>query len=245
MEVPGIKLKDVKIEANSADGVLEILAVRKNTDGKPMMNYVKKFALNTKYVDMGKINASLEDGILLVEIPKKPAMKPISIQPVAQDPPAELGNHYHFSVDVPGVKLAHADITIKDGNRLTLIAERKGISVIRRSVVLDDAKFAVAKTSAYLMDGILTIVVPEKETTKNDKANKEDNKRSLIVPVHSGHDNSTKKHEGSHHTDDKVHKIGSEKEDHDDVVVVETVGKEEVAKEEDDPAVVVHKEKTQ
>ena len=250
MEVPGIKLKDVKIEANPTDGVLEILAVRKNVQGKAIVHYVKQFSLNTKYVDMSKISASLEDGILLVKIPKKPAIKPIQIQPVAQDPPTALDHQYHFSVDVPGVKLAHVDITISDGNRLTLIAERKGVSVIRRSVVLDDVAYATAKTSAYLMDGILTIVVPEKQETaqENDDKKEQGNKSRHLVQVHAGHSYSTKKdQEPSNETQDTFPKNTSAKDDHDDLVVVETVGNEEDPKEEnDDPAAaVVHKENSQ
>ena len=249
MEVPGIKLKDVKIEANPTDGVLEILAVRKNVQGKAIVHYVKQFSLNTKYVDMSKITASLEDGILLVKIPKKPSIKPIQIQPVAQDPPTALDHQYHFSVDVPGVKLAHVDITISDGNRLTLIAERKGVSVIRRSVVLDDVTYATAKTSAYLVDGILTIVVPEKQETaqENDDKKEQGNKSRLLVQVHAGHSYSTKKdQEPSNETQDTFPKNTSAKDDHDDLVVVETVANDDPKEENDDPAAaVVHKENSQ
>ncbi|KYG68683.1 hypothetical protein AZI87_05465 [Bdellovibrio bacteriovorus] len=75
VDLPGIKKEDLKIELN--DNVLSISGERKR--GNSAESFTKRFTL-PKTVDVEKIEANYEDGVLNMYLPKAAAAKPRSIE---------------------------------------------------------------------------------------------------------------------------------------------------------------------
>lgn len=86
-ELPGLSDKDLKLEVK--DGVLEISAERKDRkeekDGTKWIrrerrefSFMRRFSLPDE-VDAEKIEAAFKDGVLSVELPKKPQAAPRSV----------------------------------------------------------------------------------------------------------------------------------------------------------------------
>lgn len=71
VEVPGVKQKDINISLEK-----DILSVVAKND---KYNYEKSFRLSEK-VDLEKVGASLEDGVLTIHLPKKAQVQPKRIE---------------------------------------------------------------------------------------------------------------------------------------------------------------------
>mmetsp|Transcript_18920 Transcript_18920/g.24339 ORF Transcript_18920/g.24339 Transcript_18920/m.24339 type:complete len:312 (-) Transcript_18920:95-1030(-) len=188
MDIPGVKAQDIIIQDN--DGHLKIEATRKSGENK--VRYKREFALEKKSMSLGGITSSLADGVLTIKIPKKPSSEPFSITPVAMDPPPLDEGSFDFTFEIPGVKLPDLGI-YSDGGRLEIIAKRKAgasspASIMKRNYTVDDEKVDMAKASAYLMDGILTIMAPKKTIEP---------KSSHSIPVLIVNDDTGKESDGN------------------------------------------------
>merc|ERR1712032_669716 len=70
VDLPGVDRSDVDVTLEG--DLLVIIAMRKpECDGKPKREYQKRFALVEDEVDMDKIEANLNNGVLVVTVPKK------------------------------------------------------------------------------------------------------------------------------------------------------------------------------
>lgn len=81
VELPGFKKKEVKVELN--DGTLVVACERKtvNEDGEEKSDVVFRRAMNVpEGINVGKVAAKLEDGILTVTLPKAEERKPREIK---------------------------------------------------------------------------------------------------------------------------------------------------------------------
>jgi len=82
-DVPGVTKDGVDLKLE--DGVLEVTAHRPSSDATPVYSeyrtasYYRAFSLSDD-IDSGNINASLQDGILTVSLPKSPKAKPRKIE---------------------------------------------------------------------------------------------------------------------------------------------------------------------
>ena len=81
VDVPGVKAADLNVTFK--DGQLQISGSRrsKSEDGKTVKRarFSKSFSLNEDEVDVSKMKANLEDGVLLITVPKKPEREPLKI----------------------------------------------------------------------------------------------------------------------------------------------------------------------
>ncbi len=179
MELPGIKPKDVSVTLDGS--VLKILAAARRRDEKVVKNYQREFTLDRKLVNLAGVSATLSDGILTIDLPRNPAPEPMTITPLAMDPPQlddkDEGTILDVSIELPGVKLADMKVSVK-GTELSVQATRKRASsssvLKRRFTIPEDSDMKQA--SAYLMDGILTIMAPK-------KTNAEVTYRERSIPV--------------------------------------------------------------
>lgn len=80
MNIPGVKKEDIEIGVK--EDKLSITASRKKMDkvGEEekeviLSQYEESFTVNTKSIDLDSIEASLEDGILTLKLPKKEEIK--------------------------------------------------------------------------------------------------------------------------------------------------------------------------
>jgi HSP20 family protein len=86
-EIPGLSKEDVNVDLE--DNVLTIVGQKRNTDKKENVNYIRKelkrsnfqrsFKLNSSF-NLSEIAAKFENGILLIDVPKKEAEKPKKIK---------------------------------------------------------------------------------------------------------------------------------------------------------------------
>ena len=195
MDLPGVKSDDMKLSV--AEFVLTIEGNRKSSDGKALAKFQRKFLMDKKSVDpSADIKASLSDGVLLVKIPKKPTTEAVVILPSLSEPQLDekSGTTFRFQVELPGVKPNDLEITL-DGDRLSISAKRKygsSFSKIERSFAIDDNKIDGPKMSAYLVDGILTVVAPKRSEVPSTS--------KKIVPVASFSDGSSEKEEAVKNT---------------------------------------------
>ena len=74
LEVAGYKKKDISI--NITD---DILTIKGRTKAGKVRSFQRNFTLDGCIIDYDKVSSSLEDGILLVKLPKKEEAKPKTI----------------------------------------------------------------------------------------------------------------------------------------------------------------------
>jgi len=162
MDLPGIKPEDVTVSLNHSD--VKVVATRKQ-NAKVVKQYQREFTIDKKAINSGEITSALEDGVLTITFPKKPAAEPIELELLTMDPPAsDNDDTFRFDLELPGVKKADLKVSLKD-DTLSIHAHRKvgsSSSVLKRRFTVPD-EIEIEKVSAYLMDGILTVLAPKKE----------------------------------------------------------------------------------
>jgi len=178
LDIPGVKHDDVKVTVQGT--TLKLLAERKQGD-RVTGRFSKAFELNEEQaaIKEDEIQASLVDGVLNVVVPKKqeenkkdPKTINYDIQVENTDPPHHVKDEddkedgVRFTYDVPGIKAADLKVSVVS-NRLVLCGERKhriGRSTqFHRSLVLDPKMVQVTGITAYLADGVLTVMIPKKQ----------------------------------------------------------------------------------
>jgi HSP20 family protein len=77
VDVPGVKAADVKVEVEDDNKVLHVYGGRKVTKGDRVSEtrFDKRFTIGDN-VDIEKMTAKLEDGVLCLEAPKKEESRP-------------------------------------------------------------------------------------------------------------------------------------------------------------------------
>jgi len=77
-ELPGVKREDIKVE--TADGALKITATRKEKNGEKEESFASTRSVSLPQdVELGKVAAAYENGVLTVTLPKREALKPREI----------------------------------------------------------------------------------------------------------------------------------------------------------------------
>lgn len=185
-DVPGVKKEDVSIEEH--DGVLEVSAKRKSHE-TVTAQLEKKYKIDERMVDVSKIKAVLEDGVLNIVLPKNKDAKaagpssititsgyptePETANNDANDENNKVNKEFRFSTDLPGVRLDDVEIMLKDDDndvfgrtdtyQLIIHAKRqKGalVTKIHRQCSVPASLFEMSKIQAFLADGVLTVVAP-------------------------------------------------------------------------------------
>ena len=167
MDVPGVKSHQVGIEEKN--GEVEIVAIRMdNSQTNVAHTYQEVLYVDPYKADLENTQAHLDQGVLMIEIPKKVTPEMIQLEPVAEHPPAstsEESDEFRIEADLPGVKPSqlHLKVSTKE-NILYLRANREvgqsSIMVTRRMFAVPrDADMAAAR--AYLLDGVFTLVAPK------------------------------------------------------------------------------------
>lgn len=193
LDVPGVKAGDVEVTVEGIQD--ETLVVRgKRNVGKEeeSRKFSKSFALDTRS-NTNQISAELENGVLLLTIPRVAIKKKESVQKVAvnkgsDETVASSGaNAFPFEVelDVPGVSASNIDITIKGNSdkTLTITAVREVGKDIdgnprkretSRSYSVDET-VDTSKIVANLSNGVLKVSAPA------NARKTEETVRSIIV----------------------------------------------------------------
>eukprot|EP00977_Amphora_coffeiformis_P008726 scaffold1982_cov93-Amphora_coffeaeformis.AAC.48 len=172
MDIPGVQAPLVTIEEKG--GELEIVAIRMTTNGEVDKTYQDVFYLDPTKAELAEIKANLIDGVLTITAPKKAKPEPIAIQAVSVQPPMETGEEstgFRVTLDMPGIKPSKLSIKVHD-NVLSLRGERPmcdEIMVLRRMVEIP-RHVDMTQASAYLMDGVFTLVAPPRETITDTDA---------------------------------------------------------------------------
>jgi HSP20 family molecular chaperone IbpA len=90
VDLPGVKAADLSVTCK--EGVLKITGTRRRTSTpgakQQPSSFMKSFAVNQHAVDFTKLTANLSDGVLVVNIPKKPKPVARTFTITQQSPPA-------------------------------------------------------------------------------------------------------------------------------------------------------------
>jgi HSP20 family molecular chaperone IbpA len=180
-DLPGIKHADLRVDFH--DGTLHIEGSRKK--GTKKQSFSRRLAMDEDAIDIEKMTATLEDGILTVKAPKaKPAntnnkedeketggRKLVVSKASPPQEPAEM----NMEIDMPGVKLADLEIVLANNGLLSVVGERKRSgksepTKVTEAYMLNTRKVDVSKMEAYLDDGVLTIRAPARVHKKKTVA---------------------------------------------------------------------------
>lgn len=108
IDVPGVHVSDLnlKVEAN---GRVHIEGVRRRyigggsggeTTAQKKYRFEKTYTLNPQVVDLAKAKANLADGVLVITIPKKPKLEPLTIS-ITTNPHEQPSTSDNGSVNKP------------------------------------------------------------------------------------------------------------------------------------------------
>lgn len=192
LDVPGVKAGDIEVTVEGIqDEVLVVRGKRNVGKGEEARKFSKSISLDSRS-DTNQISADLENGVLLVTVPRLAIERTESVQKIAVNKvsddefvaSSEGANSFPFEVelDVPGVSASNIDIAIK-GNRektLTISAVRElgkdidGNSRKKETLkryILDD----IVDTSnivASLSNGVLKVTAPANATKSEEVVRK-------------------------------------------------------------------------
>ena len=194
LDVPGVKETDLEVTVEGTkDKTLVVSGKRivgKGDDGiVQTKDFTKSFPLDPNS-DINQMSASLENGVLVVSVPRlvvetTEIIKKIPISQVSEDSQAEKSETdsqpFQLELDVPGVQESNIDIEVKgDGEKtLTITAVREMgkdsngnplTKELSKSFQINEL-VATDKIVATLSNGVLTVSAPvdEKKAEKSVK----------------------------------------------------------------------------
>ena len=131
------------------------------------------------------LKASLSDGVLSVQVPKKEEAKPIDVPVMEGEATASTAEDLRLTFDVPGVKATDLKVVVHNGV-LSVQGERKkgnSYSRVQRTMTLDRHRTDLTQLKAYLADGVLTFTAPQKTQVpaKQIKLDGEDKPKQNVV----------------------------------------------------------------
>merc|ERR1712226_1565641 len=247
MDLPGIKQNDVSVVLDK-DCTLKINALKRQgrgTNKKIIKKYQRHFSMDKKIFNLGKLSATLLDGVLTISLPKNPVPKTINVKTISMDPPPlkedkkkgddSSSTWLKFMLELPGVKLEDLSVQAK-GDKLLINATRKSSSssILKRSYTVSDA-YDLEQASAYLMDGILTVVAHKRDITVATE------ERSIPINATSVIKDTAPKTTSKDTPAVVVDEYVPMKDEDEDGIVVETVTEdhESIAGEQEEDTVVV------
>merc|ERR1712232_344066 len=178
MEVPGVQTNQITIE--ECNGELEIMAVRIDEEGRVIKTYQDVLYLHPFKADFPNLVATLKDGILKIQIPKKQP-KTLKIEVETATPPAlqkkseddqdvemdgTKNEDFHISIDLPGVTCENLDVNVQD-DTLSVTAKRSTLRgpeiTIRRRFDIPPSTI-MTSARAYLQNGVFVLTAPRQQT---------------------------------------------------------------------------------
>lgn len=176
IDVPGVQLSDVELDIVNKNEV-RIQAKRK-TNENIITKYDQTFVFDIKSVDLTNVNASLESGVLTLQIGKKDPVEPVTIvvttvtgSEVVDTTTDSKKYDVLVTLDIPGVKLEDLNIKIHEHAIHVNAKRRRGQSnvTIRKAITLDETEYDVNELKALLVDGVLTISAPRAPQVETKK----------------------------------------------------------------------------
>lgn len=199
LDLPGVKRSDVDITVEGDE--LKILSIRGKReignveDGvSHCKKFSKSFAIDSTS-DLDNISAMLDNGVLLVTVPKLPlkemddeTVQYVQVEKVSDDSINVDDAEFKLELDVPGVKASNIDITITGDQKKTLtVSATREIGIdsdgsprtkeIEKSYIVDQV-VDINKMKAALNNGVLTISAPKDETKADARIKR--------IPIESG-----------------------------------------------------------
>lgn len=162
MDLPGVKSDKLTVQVDGS--TLSIAADRPTANGS-IVAYRQRFALDEDTVDADNLKASLSDGVLSVQVPKKEEAKPIEVPVIEGEPTTSTAEDLRLTFDVPGVKAADLTAVVHNGV-FSIKGERKkgnSYSRVQRTMTLDRHRTDLTQLKAHLAHGVLTLTAPQKE----------------------------------------------------------------------------------
>lgn len=170
IDMPGVKSSDAHVEILDG-GRLKIQAER--TKGE-VAKVNQQFAFDEDAIDASQMKASLVDGVLTISMPKKEKVTPdsrdvpitLGYRQVVEGENAEAQPKTILTLDVPGVNPKDLKVQFNHGKLVISAERRRGettVSKTHRSFPVNTRKIDVTRLEAFLADGVLEVVGPEKE----------------------------------------------------------------------------------
>lgn len=166
LDLPGVKTSDAQVEMLDG-GILRIKTER--TTGEDIKS-IHHFAFDETTIDTSNIQANLQDGVLSITIPKKEKVmpKPIDVTVTSGYAPKEESPNKMtvFSIDIPGVAAKDVKVKFHEGKFAVQAERRRGentLAKIHRTFVIDAKKVDTTQFEAFLADGVLEVIAPEKQ----------------------------------------------------------------------------------
>lgn len=172
MDLPGVRSSDATVELVE-EGLLRIQAER-SVGGFARPQITRQFAFDDACIDKTNVKANIVDGVLNITLPKRekePSPEPVDIAITAGYVPKKddaSNTKTLFTVDLPGVPIDRVKMSYHE-DRVLLHAERlragQVVSKLQRVLPVNSKKVDTNKMKAYLADGVLEVLAPEKEAT--------------------------------------------------------------------------------
>lgn len=210
-DLPGVKAEDLTIEFDTHNGYLHVQGKRTRGSTEPY-KFEHKFMVDEKLIDDSTISATLVDGVLEINVPKKIVTEePHRVAVVAGAPSSNeedsRKSHVSFTVDVPGIKIKALKVEIVN-DTLSVTGERVHSSgggasgVFNRAFALNTKRVDTNHLEAFLEDGVLMIRVPTKSPEAprripvNGILTAEEEEKSPSIDQQSEKENEGENHQG-------------------------------------------------
>jgi HSP20 family protein len=166
LDLPGVNISDAQVEMLDG-GTLRIQTER--TTGEAIKS-IHHFAFNETTIDTSNIQANLRDGVLSITIPKKEKvmLEPIDVTVTSGHAPKEENPNKTslFSIDIPGIAAKDVKVKFHEGKFAVQAERRRGentLAKIHRTFAINAKKVDTTQFEAFLADGVLEVVAPEKQ----------------------------------------------------------------------------------
>jgi HSP20 family molecular chaperone IbpA len=179
LDVPGVKAGDIEVTVEGTKDENLVVRGKRNFGDEEARKFSKSISLNSRS-NTDQMSADLENGVLLVTVPRVMIEKTESVQKIAVNmvsdesvASSEEANSFPFELelDVPGVSASNIDITIEGdrGKTLTITAVRElgkdsegnpRKKETSKSYNVDDDIVDTSKIVANLSNGVLKVSAP-------------------------------------------------------------------------------------
>lgn len=218
MDVPGVKAHQITIEEK--DGEVEIVAIRMEGPQVVAKTYQDVLFVDPYKFNVEQADARLNEGVLMLRIPKKIAVDSLDIEAVAMHPPSvaqetTTTNEFRITKDLPGVKAGQLKIKVSN-DTLMIKGERKfgDQTVVMRGMFDIPRGTEMTQAKAYLVDGVFTLVAPKVELASTPLRTIYVNEMPFMETLHIDAQDDQGENAKDNHEEDEtmVETVGEEKE---------------------------------
>ena len=176
-DVPGVKLSDITVEITDGQ-VLQVKAERTlDATKKVVAKYEQKYGLNKRKLNISDASAQLENGVLTIQIPKKPKTEPVVVTVTTQDDATSNSKEKKdlnvlLTLDIPGVKVGDLKVELYDGKIHLNMKRERGNAVLKtaKQFGYEEDKVDLETLKGFLVNGVLTLLADKVDELEHSKA---------------------------------------------------------------------------